>query len=108
MSSRRPGHHPAAPSVLPDSAVVLEEGSPGEANVPVEPPDLEDFEATLGTDRRCPRTEAYSRVSAARARASPRGPVGAATGRGGGVQLDEREGLSQAEGQALWDSAGLF
>nr|XP_005599122.1 tuberin isoform X6 [Equus caballus] len=46
-----------------DSAVVLEEGSPGEANVPVEPPDLEDFEATLGTDRRCPRTEAYSRSS---------------------------------------------
>ncbi|XP_046524323.1 tuberin isoform X10 [Equus quagga] len=46
-----------------DSAVVLEEGSPGEANAPVEPPDLEDFEATLGTDRRCPRTEAYSRSS---------------------------------------------
>nr|XP_008541535.1 PREDICTED: tuberin isoform X4 [Equus przewalskii] len=46
-----------------DSAVVLEEGSPGEANVPVEPADLEDFEATLGTDRRCPRTEAYSRSS---------------------------------------------
>ncbi|XP_005599121.2 tuberin isoform X6 [Equus caballus] len=46
-----------------DSAVVLEEGSPGEANVPVEPPNLEDFEATLGTDRRCPRTEAYSRSS---------------------------------------------
>lgn len=27
---------------------------------------------------------------------------------GGGVRLDEREGLSQAEGQALWNSAGLF
>uniref|UniRef100_A0A8C4L4Z0 Tuberin n=1 Tax=Equus asinus TaxID=9793 RepID=A0A8C4L4Z0_EQUAS len=62
---------PAAGSAKPsppprsntDSAVVLEEGSPGEANVPVEPPDLEDFEATLGTDRRCPRTEAYSRSS---------------------------------------------
>ncbi|XP_014585733.2 tuberin isoform X11 [Equus caballus] len=62
---------PAAGSAKPsppprsntDSAVVLEEGSPGEANVPVEPPNLEDFEATLGTDRRCPRTEAYSRSS---------------------------------------------
>ncbi|XP_046524315.1 tuberin isoform X3 [Equus quagga] len=62
---------PAAGSAKPsppprsntDSAVVLEEGSPGEANAPVEPPDLEDFEATLGTDRRCPRTEAYSRSS---------------------------------------------
>ncbi|XP_008541539.2 tuberin isoform X11 [Equus przewalskii] len=62
---------PAAGSAKPsppprsntDSAVVLEEGSPGEANVPVEPADLEDFEATLGTDRRCPRTEAYSRSS---------------------------------------------
>lgn len=49
--------------VLPDSAVVLEEGSPGEAHVPVEPPELEDFEATLGTDRHCQRPDTYSRVS---------------------------------------------
>lgn len=48
--------------VLPDSAVVMEEGSPGEVPVPVEPPGLEDFEAALGVDR---RTDAYSRVSVA-------------------------------------------
>lgn len=53
--------HPAAICVLPDSAVVLEEGSPDEANLL--PPELEDFEATLGTDRRCRHAEAYSRVS---------------------------------------------
>nr|KAF6356328.1 TSC complex subunit 2 [Myotis myotis] len=44
-----------------DSAVVLEEGSPDEANLL--PPELEDFEATLGTDRRCRHAEAYSRSS---------------------------------------------
>ncbi|KAL0617258.1 Tuberin, partial [Plecturocebus cupreus] len=43
-----------------DSAVVMEEGSPGEVPAPVEPPELEDFEAALGTDR---RTDAYSRSS---------------------------------------------
>ncbi|XP_038181920.1 tuberin isoform X2 [Arvicola amphibius] len=47
-----------------DSAVVLEEGSPGEAHVPVEPPELEDFEA-LGTDRHCQRPDTYSRSSSA-------------------------------------------
>ncbi|XP_066238978.1 tuberin isoform X1 [Saccopteryx leptura] len=46
-----------------DSAVVLEEGSPGEANLLAEPPELEDFEATLDPDRRCRHTEAYSRSS---------------------------------------------
>lgn len=54
---------PEAMCVLPDSAMVLEEGSPDEANLL--PPELEDFEATLGTDRRCRHTEAYSRVSIA-------------------------------------------
>ncbi|XP_054390541.1 tuberin isoform X2 [Pongo abelii] len=43
-----------------DSAAVVEEGSPGEVPVPVEPPGLEDFEAALGMDR---RTDAYSRSS---------------------------------------------
>ncbi|XP_005869392.1 PREDICTED: tuberin isoform X5 [Myotis brandtii] len=60
---------PAASSAKPsppprsntDSAVVLEEGSPDEANLL--PPELEDFEATLGPDRRCRHTEAYSRSS---------------------------------------------
>lgn len=76
-------------SVYPDSAVVLEEGSPGEANLPVEPPELEDFEATLGTDRRCRGAGEYSRVGpagrqlpaqgalqvpASRARQAPRPP----------------------------------
>ncbi|KAF6127990.1 TSC complex subunit 2 [Phyllostomus discolor] len=46
-----------------DSAVVLEEGSPSEAALLAEPPELEDFEATLGTERHCPHTEAYSRSS---------------------------------------------
>lgn len=54
---------PAAICVLPDSAVVLEEGAPDEASLL--PPELEDFEATLGTDRRCRHTETYSRVSIA-------------------------------------------
>nr|XP_006978981.1 tuberin isoform X3 [Peromyscus maniculatus bairdii] len=48
-----------------DSAVVLEEGSPGEAHVPGEPPELEDFEAALGTDRHCQRPDTYSRSSSA-------------------------------------------
>ncbi|XP_036135806.1 tuberin isoform X3 [Molossus molossus] len=60
-SSARP---PPPPRSNTDSAVVLEEGSPGEANLLVEPPELEDFEATLGTDRRCRHAEAsYSRSS---------------------------------------------
>ncbi|XP_019504068.1 PREDICTED: tuberin isoform X3 [Hipposideros armiger] len=46
-----------------DSAVVLEEGDAGEAHLLMEPPELEDFEATLGTDRRCRGAEAYSRSS---------------------------------------------
>nr|XP_036857685.1 tuberin isoform X7 [Manis javanica] len=46
-----------------DSAVVPEEGSLGEADLSVEPPELEDFEAALGADRRCQCTEAYSRSS---------------------------------------------
>uniref|UniRef100_A0A2K5K259 Rap-GAP domain-containing protein n=1 Tax=Colobus angolensis palliatus TaxID=336983 RepID=A0A2K5K259_COLAP len=51
----------AWPSPTPsDSAVVMEEGSPGEVPVPVEPPGLEDFEAALGVDS---RTDAYSRSS---------------------------------------------
>uniref|UniRef100_A0A2K5CR29 TSC complex subunit 2 n=1 Tax=Aotus nancymaae TaxID=37293 RepID=A0A2K5CR29_AOTNA len=44
----------------PDSAVVMEEGSPGEVPAPVEPPELEDFEAALGADR---RMDTYSRSS---------------------------------------------
>ena len=55
--------------VLPDSAVVLEEGSPSETDLPGEPTELEDFEATLGPERRCRRPEAYSRVSTRRGRA---------------------------------------
>ncbi|CAD7683408.1 unnamed protein product [Nyctereutes procyonoides] len=46
-----------------DSAVVLEEGNSSETSLPVESTELEDFEATLGTDRRCGRVEAYSRSS---------------------------------------------
>ncbi|KAM5332098.1 tuberin isoform 1-T2 [Glossophaga mutica] len=46
-----------------DSAVVLEEGSPSEATSLAEPPELEDFEAALGTDRHCRHAEAYSRSS---------------------------------------------
>ncbi|XP_008579925.1 PREDICTED: tuberin isoform X1 [Galeopterus variegatus] len=46
-----------------DSAVVLEEGGPGEAHASMEPPELEDFEAALGTDRHCGHAEAYSRSS---------------------------------------------
>lgn len=60
-----PAQHTASSPVyvLPDSAVVLEEGSSGEAHVPVEPPELEDFEAVLSTDRHCQRPDTYSRVS---------------------------------------------
>lgn len=66
MRALRAWPAPSSPACfLPDSAVVLEEGSPGETNLPVEPPELEDFEATLGTDRRCQHAEAYSRVSTA-------------------------------------------
>ncbi|KAM5130749.1 tuberin isoform 1-T1 [Callospermophilus lateralis] len=48
-----------------DSAVVLEEGSPGETHVPGQPPELEDLEAMLSADRRCRRSETYSRSSSA-------------------------------------------
>ncbi|XP_069427122.1 tuberin isoform X9 [Ovis canadensis] len=62
---------PAAGSAKPsppprsntDSAVVLEEGGPGEASLSAEPPELEDFEATLGSDGRCGRSDAFSRSS---------------------------------------------
>ncbi|XP_076434146.1 tuberin isoform X8 [Peromyscus maniculatus bairdii] len=56
---------PPLPRSNTDSAVVLEEGSPGEAHVPGEPPELEDFEAALGTDRHCQRPDTYSRSSSA-------------------------------------------
>ncbi|KAL1779937.1 tuberin isoform X1 [Sigmodon hispidus] len=56
---------PPLPRSNTDSAVVLEEGSPGEAHVPVEPPELEDFEAALGTDRHCQRPDTYNRSSSA-------------------------------------------
>ncbi|XP_027469320.1 tuberin isoform X7 [Zalophus californianus] len=46
-----------------DSAVVPEEGSTSETHLSAEPMELEDFEATLGTDRRGDRAEAYSRSS---------------------------------------------
>ncbi|XP_071078115.1 tuberin isoform X4 [Desmodus rotundus] len=59
-SSAKP---PPPPRSNTDSAVVLEEGSPSEANLLAEPPELEDFEATLGTDRHCRHAEAYSRSS---------------------------------------------
>ncbi|XP_036771864.1 tuberin isoform X8 [Manis pentadactyla] len=55
---------PSSPGCVPaDSAVVPEEGSLGEADLSVEPPELEDFEAALGADGRCQCTEAYSRSS---------------------------------------------
>ncbi|XP_013219465.1 tuberin isoform X3 [Ictidomys tridecemlineatus] len=56
---------PPLPRSNTDSAVVLEEGSPGETHVPGEPPELEDLEAMLSADRRCRRSEAYSRSSSA-------------------------------------------
>nr|XP_045017589.1 tuberin isoform X1 [Jaculus jaculus]XP_045017590.1 tuberin isoform X1 [Jaculus jaculus] len=56
---------PPLPRSNTDSAVVLEEGSPGEAHVPAGPPELEDFEAALGTDRRYQRPDAFSRSSSA-------------------------------------------
>ncbi|XP_040110049.1 tuberin isoform X1 [Oryx dammah] len=46
-----------------DSAVVLEEGGPGETGLSAEPPELEDFEAALGSDGRCGRSDAFSRSS---------------------------------------------
>uniref|UniRef100_A0A2I3S635 Tuberin n=1 Tax=Pan troglodytes TaxID=9598 RepID=A0A2I3S635_PANTR len=59
-----PAASTAKPPPLPrsntDSAVVMEEGIPGEVPVPVAPPGLEDVEAALGMDR---RTDAYSRSS---------------------------------------------
>lgn len=61
-SSAKP---PPPPRSNTDSAVVLEEGGPSEAASLAEPPELEDFEATLGTDRHCRRPEAYSRSSSA-------------------------------------------
>lgn len=70
-----PGQHPAALFVHPDSAVVLEEGSPGEANLPVEPLELEDLEATLGTDRHCRGAGEYSRVSPAGRQPAARGAL---------------------------------
>ncbi|KAF3818852.1 hypothetical protein GH733_012269 [Mirounga leonina] len=54
---------PPPPRSNTDSAVVLEEGSPSETHLSAEPMELEDFEATLGTDRRSDRAEAYSRSS---------------------------------------------
>ncbi|KAM5332103.1 tuberin isoform 5-T6 [Glossophaga mutica] len=59
-SSAKP---PPPPRSNTDSAVVLEEGSPSEATSLAEPPELEDFEAALGTDRHCRHAEAYSRSS---------------------------------------------
>lgn len=40
--------------------------------MPVDPPELEDFEAALGTDRHCQRPDTYSRVSAMAANGSAR------------------------------------
>ncbi|XP_029802286.1 tuberin [Suricata suricatta] len=54
---------PPPPRSNTDSAVVLEEGGPGDADLPLEPTELEDFEATLGTERRCQGPGAYSRSS---------------------------------------------
>ncbi|KAM9725266.1 tuberin isoform 9-T9 [Dama dama] len=54
---------PPPPRSNTDSAVVLEEGGPGEAVLSAEPPELEDFEATLGSDERCRRSDAFSRSS---------------------------------------------
>ncbi|XP_019062530.1 tuberin isoform X7 [Fukomys damarensis] len=56
---------PPLPRSNTDSAVVLEEGSPGEAHMPGEPPESEDFEAALSADRRCQRPGTYSRSSSA-------------------------------------------
>uniref|UniRef100_A0A8D0RMS7 Tuberin n=1 Tax=Sus scrofa TaxID=9823 RepID=A0A8D0RMS7_PIG len=46
-----------------DSAVVLEEGGPGEPGWPGGVPELEDLEAPLDTGQRCCRAEAFSRSS---------------------------------------------
>ncbi|GAB5583199.1 tuberin isoform X5 [Prionailurus iriomotensis] len=63
--SAKPPPPPRSNTAFPgqDSAVVLEEGSPSETDLPGEPTELEDFEATLGPERRCRRPEAYSRSS---------------------------------------------
>lgn len=72
------GPAPSSPTyVLPDSAVVLEEGGPGEPGWPGGVPELEDLEAPLDTGQRCCRAEAFSRVSVGRSRW--RLPVGAPT-----------------------------
>ncbi|XP_004403217.1 PREDICTED: tuberin isoform X3 [Odobenus rosmarus divergens] len=54
---------PPPPRSNTDSAVVPEEGSTSETHLSAEPMELEDFEATLGIDRRGDRAEAYSRSS---------------------------------------------
>ncbi|XP_037363681.1 tuberin isoform X4 [Talpa occidentalis] len=54
---------PPPPRSNTDSAVVLEEGNAGGVHLAAEPPDLEDFEATPGVDRRCERATDYSRSS---------------------------------------------
>uniref|UniRef100_A0A8C3X4F7 Tuberin n=1 Tax=Catagonus wagneri TaxID=51154 RepID=A0A8C3X4F7_9CETA len=54
---------PPPPRSNTDSAVVLEEGGLGEAGLPGEAPELEDFEGTLGADGRYRRAEAFSRSS---------------------------------------------
>ncbi|XP_045848747.1 tuberin isoform X8 [Meles meles] len=54
---------PPPPRSNTDSAVVPEEGSLSEPRLPTEPTELEDFEATLGTDRQGGRAETYSRSS---------------------------------------------
>ncbi|XP_076998273.1 tuberin isoform X5 [Tamandua tetradactyla] len=43
-----------------DSPAVPEEGSPGKANLSLEPPELEDFEASLGAAQRCSRSASAS------------------------------------------------
>lgn len=94
MSPPGAGLAPSSPiRVLPDSAVVLEEGNSSETSLPVEHTELEDFEATLGTDRRCGRAEAYSRVSA-----------WGSLGRGGAVGLltpSVASGLAMHSGKAF-------
>ncbi|XP_075420589.1 tuberin isoform X11 [Tenrec ecaudatus] len=55
------------PSLLPrsntDSPEVLEEGRAAQMNMSTEPPELDDFEAAPGPDRRCRRARTYSRSS---------------------------------------------
>uniref|UniRef100_A0A8D1FKD4 Tuberin n=1 Tax=Sus scrofa TaxID=9823 RepID=A0A8D1FKD4_PIG len=54
---------PPPPRSNTDSAVVLEEGGPGEPGWPGGVPELEDLEAPLDTGQRCCRAEAFSRSS---------------------------------------------